>query len=935
MTRCPSCGTHNQDSRKACSRCGKALPQTEIKCSDCGALNPVGNIFCDSCNARLILSSQMIPPEVAPVQEETGLAQPLKGISLPSRAGVSQGSSTAAVDLPDWMLDLSPDDGFGAETEQASGVESSDGGYADWLSDLLDGDVQFAETDQAGEEGEGGLALAPEQLPDWLAVGPAASAPAPIPEEAAEDLPDWLSSISDQLGPIAPESGESEPRADQPFEASLPDWLAGTADVSVPSKGTSSVQDSGALPDWLAGTADSSAPSRETPSGQDSDTLLDWFAGESFQDARQTPVVVDQPATTESSLFGDSFGWLDDQEEIARRDAVLAAVDEAASANSDLPEWLAQAQRGDRDELVVGAATEAAPRQSDLTDGLSIDEAPLELPDWLATIGHGEDDDSWSEALPVSRVNPEAELPNGSAALSEAGPPARTEPQARKSAVLESDAEPFDEFGTTPDWLSGIGAHPTGGSSAVFTAATNDFEEDSSQSESPAWMKGLAAGAGGISGARVPAFITDEFEEEGIPEEDEPVRAPDWLQNLEMGDPAQVDDLSQVDVALDKADLPLWLQNLRPSEAGGSGKRGDDAVADDLIPADIPDWVQAMRPVPGERGNGARDRMGRATPAEAEGPLVGLPGVLPGLSLVDVPSETKVGFDHGIPEAVVKQAQLWQHLLEQPRSAERPITQAARGFQTSSAVRVILSLVLLLGVFAAILFLPEGMKLSQANPLQVAPGAADFVQRIDRIEPGQRVLLAFEYTPAYADEMAQMARPVLEHLDDRQAQLIIVSTIPEGTGLGLGLIAEVRYEGLVTDAGYLSGNFNGIASFLDSAEARSVDHVVVLTSQSERLRWWIEQGALAGSQQQVGLPFSAGVSASVRPLVAPYLQARGVQGWIGGFSGALAYREVRGELLTGFYARTWDVLMLAHWFAAALLFVGVLYSLVAGKKGAH
>ncbi|MGC9467792.1 MAG: zinc-ribbon domain-containing protein, partial [Anaerolineae bacterium] len=72
MIRCPSCGTLNKDSRRACSNCGAALPQTKIKCPKCGTLNPIGNLFCDHCNARLIQAEEVIPPDVSPEDARAG-----------------------------------------------------------------------------------------------------------------------------------------------------------------------------------------------------------------------------------------------------------------------------------------------------------------------------------------------------------------------------------------------------------------------------------------------------------------------------------------------------------------------------------------------------------------------------------------------------------------------------------------------------------------------------------------------------------------------------------------------------------------------------------------------------------------------------------------------------------------------------------------------
>ncbi len=888
----------------------------------------MGNIRCDECNARLIASTQMIPPEVTPPQEELAQSPPLKGISLPSRVGSSQGADTPAVDLPDWMLDLSDDDGAFTAAVPAAQNEGGGGGYADWLSDLLDEGMQIVEPDEEAENDDPDLLLDADQLPDWLASGVVEPDPAPMEEEVEEELPDWLRSISDQLGPPseAPPSeappSEAPPLTTEPTMTSLPDWLS----------------DIDALEDNLLGVA----------SVQESDTWPHWLAGGQGEVKRHQPEDVDDSPAFELSPPGDSLGWQVQQERAEDSGAPAEAEDDIRSSNDNLPDWLAEAEIEDRDETAPDSVADIGSSAPVPTARLSIDEASLELPDWLAAMAKAEDestDDLGIEAEPRLEDTPGVELPDWLVSLSQAeevdapspiNPVADTSTQELQPSEPGSAEQHSPEQDDVPYWLTEIGTQPSAPSPAVFTSSPQALDQDPPQPDSPSWLEDVAADKDAASVlANVPAFVTDVTEEEPVPQEDETVEVPEWLQELETSSSDETEALSEVDAALHRADLPAWLRNLRPPEAGGSAADAGVRDEDVLIPADIPDWVQAMRPVSGERGNGMRDRIGRATLAEAEGPLVGLPGVIPGLAFVDIPSGTPRDSDGEIPQAVVQQAQLWQHLLEQPRSAERPITQASRGFRSSSLVRVVVSLILLLGLFAAILLVPETVKLSEATPLQVSPGAAVFVESIDRIETGHRILLALEYTPAYGDEIAHMARPILEHLDDRQAQLVVASTIPEGTALGLGLIAAVRYEGIVTDAGYLAGNYNGIASFLQTAEAQSVDHIIVLTSQSERLRWWIEQVAATGSQEQIGMPLSVAVTASARPLAAPYLQAGGVQGWIAGFSGGLAYREVRGDALTGFYSRAWDVLMMGHWFVAALLFVGVLYSLIAGKKGAH
>jgi hypothetical protein len=226
----------------------------------------------------------------------------------------------------------------------------------------------------------------------------------------------------------------------------------------------------------------------------------------------------------------------------------------------------------------------------------------------------------------------------------------------------------------------------------------------------------------------------------------------------------------------------------------------------------------------------------------------------------------------------------------------------------------------------------------------VAPGAPALIEGLDALQPGDRVIVAVEYGMAYAEEMSQIAIPVLQHLTAQQAEITIVSTLPEGAALGAALAAEAKLIATEAEAqagpaqldgGYLAGNASGISAFLSQPDALAARHILVLASRPERLRWWIEQVQLAYDSAPTPVPLSVGASASAGPVVAPYLRTPQIRGWLVGLPDALAYRELRGVEDIDSAARTLDVLMLAHWTAGGLLVIGLLVSLVAGKRGAR
>ncbi len=462
--------------------------------------------------------------------------------------------------------------------------------------------------------------------------------------------------------------------------------------------------------------------------------------------------------------------------------------------------------------------------------------------------------------------------------------------------------------------------------------------------EGPSWLQGLRPEESLTEDSRgTPAFLEQESPEE--PEEEAaefglegPEEIPEWLQGLDFTAPtaARLETPSSLMGELAPAEVPSWLQELAPPEAAGISPRAQSVESfGDLAPADIPDWVQALRPKPQDGQEPPAERAAFPTPAEPEGPLQGIPGVLPSLIAVDVPSDAKLSVATAIPDSVIAQAQLWQQLLEQPRSAERPVPQERLQMPANTRLtRWLVAAVLLLATFAAFWLLPEGVSLSKIPGSEIAPGVAPFVDSLNQLQAGDRVILAIEYTPGYAEEMAQIAAPVLDQLNALDAEVLVVTTLPQGIGLSYALSPQPRNRVALPGSGYVAGNVTGIAEFLARPEAQAASHLVVLTSDPQRLRWWIEQNMLTSHQGGASeLPLSVGVSAATGALVTPYLHTQNVTGWISGFPQALAYRELTGIGSNQAYARILDVLTLAQWVVVGLLLMALVYHMVE-RKGA-
>jgi len=778
-----------------------------------------------------------------------------------------------------------------------------------------------------------------------------------VPLAAEDELPDWLSGLTEDSEELFGTAGEpEEDKADT--SSGHPDWLSGLLDENVdfgaaeePDETEREAPDEltfegGALPDWLAGEA---APDNELAPDIADDSLSelpDWLLASA--DTSGTPA--------EDSETPDLPDWLT---------AMAEATPAETPMDSELPEWLTEAQAPTPDtdtayrpaastEYALDTETQPATREP-RTQPSAEPQLSADLPDWLSAVDDSEE--SGDIELPDWLQEPTETPAPDLSTQPQAEPPGASEEEVTASATTEaatsevreiasempvvSPASPDPEPADLPEWLSGLEVSTTAPGGIAIFAADDEVPETLmvQPQEKPDRFEDIKPAAP----TSVQTDTGIDWEDELAPSEDKPAEMPDWLRGLDISEPRQPQaqsDIFEGDIPA-PADLPSWLQELR-SQSSPAAVLG---ISDELVNADIPDWLQALRPEPGKAGAAPAPHVPLPTPAEPEGPLQGVPGVLHPLALIDAPADIRPVAETAIPESVIAQAQLWQSLLERPRSAVRPVSQVQpQNGATAALIRLLVAAILILGVLGAFLLLPEGSRLATASPAQVAPGARALIESLDALQPGDRVIVVVEYGMAYAEEMSQIAMPVLQQLTAQQAEITIVSTLPEGAALGAALATEAELPAAEVEVeagpaqlggGYLAGNASGISAFLSQPDAQAASHVLVLASRPERLRWWIEQAQLAYDNAPTPVSLSVGASASAGPVVAPYLRTLQIQGWLVGLPDALAYRELRGVENIDSAARTLDVLMLAHWAAGGLLVIGLLASLVAGKKGAR
>ena len=216
-------------------------------------------------------------------------------------------------------------------------------------------------------------------------------------------------------------------------------------------------------------------------------------------------------------------------------------------------------------------------------------------------------------------------------------------------------------------------------------------------------------------------------------------------------------------------------------------------------------------------------------------------------------------------------------------------------------------------------FLPgTGLEEPLPRTFEAAPAVADLYERIESLSSDAHVLVAFDYDPSSIGEMDVVARDILGHLMDRDAQVVAVSLLPAGAATAQHLLEEVA-AGRYVNLGYLPGQAVAVRRLGRSLQTalpydflgnpvvdqdvmegmtslQSFELIIELAAAQDTLRWWIEQAATP-----YDVPLGAGVSASVEPMARVYYETepRQLVGLVGGVLGAATYQALRTDQRPG------------------------------------
>jgi hypothetical protein len=309
-------------------------------------------------------------------------------------------------------------------------------------------------------------------------------------------------------------------------------------------------------------------------------------------------------------------------------------------------------------------------------------------------------------------------------------------------------------------------------------------------------------------------------------------------------------------------------------------------------------------------------------------PLAELEDVIPVETVVSLPHRSRPTLPMGPSDADRQDAELYQHIAGAPASISSQGSELLRwpGAQPSQAqkrqltpkiVRALLWLAVLLAALAPII--PGNLTTRWIQPREAIIIAAD---ALDSIPPEDTVLVAFDYSPAYAGELDPLALAVLHQLAARSVAMVAMSTQPSGIGS-----AERAFEALIQQMPeYAYGRDYAILGFLPGQEAGlrllkvsfgdafrvdhilgqplgelpvtqdltslgDVDHIILLAEDGSMARRWVEQ-----VQQDGSIALHAFVSSRIEPLLQPYHQSGQIKTLVGAANGAAEYELASGAV---------------------------------------
>lgn len=458
----------------------------------------------------------------------------------------------------------------------------------------------------------------------------------------------------------------------------------------------------------------------------------------------------------------------------------------------------------------------------------------------------------------------------------------------------------------------------------------------------------------GVTPAEESPELAEDEDEDALAEEEEPGQAsevpeaapaesmPPWLQKLRGAPPEDVVPEDEA-VPLAPAELPDWLE-VPPEfedEMFRAGRPVEAGEEEEMPLAEIPPWLEALRP---EEAGGVAHPGEVEEPPEEAGLLKGISGTLSAEPILAIPPRATALPEVALSALAYEQAEVFDGVVREPARASPEMARPKRLDKlVASTVRSIIYLIVATAVIAPMLLRSTW---SGAN-MPATSSTIDMYNTIESLPADSAVLVSYDYDTALAGEMTPQVTAVVSHLIGRHIRLLNVSLTPEGGRLSQQVLDELA-EGYAYEEGkdylnlgYVVGVESGPRSIVEGlgdprwtdfvGDLADVSLIVEFAGAPEYLRLWLEQ--VQGPYQ---VPMVAGVSASVDPFARPYYgnhAQRQLLGMVTGLVGAAQYERRSGR--PGPALASMDSQSVVH-VAIVLLILGGNVAYFAGKlRGAQ
>ena len=805
-----------------------------------------------------------------------------------------------------------------------------------WLDDLRGGSESAAweEAETAAKANQ--EAQPNEDIPEWLQrirqrnqSEPEKTGQVSPAQESSENQNDWMSNLQ-KPGPD--ETLGADPSADDGWLSSLrsPDISGGSVPPAAqdsPLSQSSSEDSQADLTDWMANLESLKSGSNDNPGETLPDSSPEWasrFGDDESQTGTPIPPVdynqdwlsrFSQPTNDQNSEFGSNEDWLA---------GLQAAAGTSTDSNGEVPspageenDWMSSlrsvelpgiAQPGslESDDSIIGEK-ESLSRESELPSGFPASEQAAETTEWLNKFGKDEPLSGQDQSVPPIESfpsQPAGETPDWLSSASDKEPEPPVAPvEAGSSLGSEDELEAVPAEGV-PDWLKNY--------------TPDEKPEPPVEPVAPISEEPLDSGFSWQSLSIPTEASLDSHDESNESLPFAAANLPDWLEQADNGSPRLPYDEPVIPPAESTGsssgpspfagnDLGEWLDesSLATSAIPAAGNQPPAGSDQPLEAADMPTWLQSMRPI--------EMVAPKQTPTdekhvEKAGPLAGLTGVLPTEDLVGQYIKPPI---YSVKLRVSEKQRVHASLIESLISdeAQAQLIPAERGETPRRILRILVAALLILVIILPMLNLLPTLPASDILPQELV-AFEQILSDETILSQGSPVLLAVEYEPGLSGEMQTASEAVLKQLADRGIRLTVISTSPTGPILAQSLIEKTGFQtDQVANLGYLAGGSTGLQSFsLSPAQAapatlqgqlaswnngvlagvsnlKDFAAVIVLTDDPDKGRNWIEQVQPSLASK----PLLIISSAQAAPLLLPYYNSGQVKGILTGISGAAGY----------------------------------------------